>query len=137
MWQALVLGFAIRRIHGVHLRTELGVKHDSISFEEKLDYPPGMDLDEVQDWLIEFEANVDLTFLETFCVPMDASVCSTYTRALLKSVRFIGSLAAVRQKCEPHIMRIRCVTPNFDIYLKPDQMVDHVNENFLVQRNGL
>ena len=66
MWQALLLGFAIRCIHGVHLRTELGVKHDSIFFEEKLDYPSCMDLDEVQDGLIEFEGNTVQTLMETF-----------------------------------------------------------------------
>ena len=49
MWQTLLLGFAIRCIHGVHLRSQLGVKHESITFEQKLDYPLGMERDEVPD----------------------------------------------------------------------------------------
>ena len=96
-----------------------------------------MKLDGVQHWMIEFDPDVDLAFLDTFCVPLDANDCSTYTRALLKSVSFIGSFAAARQQCEPHLMRIRWVTPDFDIYIMSDQMVGHENENSFVQRNGL
>ena len=68
---------------------------------------------------------------------LDDSVCSTYIRALLKSVRCVGSFAAVRQKCQPNTIWIRYVTPDFDIYLVPDQKVDHVNENRSMQINGL
>ena len=38
------------------------------------------------------------------------------------TVRLIGGIDALRQFCNPHLQWIRVITPDFDIYLVPDDM---------------
>ena len=102
MRQAHLLVSMLWCIHGSLLFNAFESEQDSTSFEDLLEYPEGMDLNDVQEWFIEFDADIPQYFTEAFCVPLDVSECTTWTRgASTKMVRFYGRIVALRQACIP------------------------------------
>jgi len=118
-------------IHGSFLIDDFQFDRFTPSFEDLLIFPEGMALNDVQEWFIEFEPNIPQDTMDDFCVPMDDSVCTIWTRGTrTRMIRFFGTIQALREACSPYLNWIRFVSPEFDIFLVPDDMQGE-EEDFL------
>jgi len=112
-------------IHGLLWIDGLKLVQISDTFEDLLDYPEGMDLSDVQDWLVEFDFNTPLDVFQAFCLPLDESICNPVTWGpSTLMIQVSAGMAELRSICSSYFTWIRVISPEFDIYLDPDDMVD-------------
>ena len=118
-------------IHGSLLIDGLKFVQNSDTFEDLLDYPDGMDLSDVQEWLVEFVFNTSHDVFQAFCLPLNASICTPITWGpSTMMIRVSAGMVELRNICSSYLTWIRVISPEFDIYLVPDDMIDN-SEDFL------